>query len=113
MVTNDQIIHDTQQGEMIMMRGVCYPILRLHDKFNLETEIKNFEDGIILLIEADNRSVCLFADELVGEQQVVVKPFPVYLSQYDIKREGLSGCTIMGDGRISLIIEVNNLIGLH
>ncbi len=113
MVTNDQIIHDTQQGEMIMMRGVCYPILRLHDKFNLETEIKNFEEGIILLIEADNKSVCLFADELVGEQQVVVKPFPSYLSQYDIKREGLSGCTIMGDGRISLIIEVNNLIGLH
>ncbi len=113
MVTNDQIIHDTQQGEMIMMRGVCYPILRLHDKFNLETEIKNFEEGIILLIEADNKSVCLFADELVGEQQVVVKPFPAYLSQYDIKREGLSGCTIMGDGRISLIIEVNNLIGLH
>ncbi len=113
MVTNDQIIHDTQQGEMIMMRGVCYPILRLHDKFNLDTEIKNFEDGIILLIEADGRSVCLFADELVGEQQVVVKPFPVYLSGYDIKREGLSGCTIMGDGRISLIIEVNNLIGLH
>ncbi len=113
MVTNDQIIHDTQQGEMIMMRGICYPILRLHDKFNLETEIKDFEEGIILLIEADNRSVCLFADELVGEQQVVVKPFPAYLSQYDIKREGLSGCTIMGDGRISLIIEVNNLIGLH
>ncbi len=113
MVANDQIIHDTQQGEMIMMRGVCYPILRLHDKFNLETEIKNFEEGIILLIEADNKSVCLFADELVGEQQVVVKPFPSYLSQYDIKREGLSGCTIMGDGRISLIIEVNNLIGLH
>ncbi len=113
MVNNDQIIHDTQQGEMIMIRGVCYPILRLHEKFNLNTEIKNFEDGIILLIESDNRSVCLFADELVGEQQVVVKPFPPYLSQYDIKSEGLSGCTIMGDGRISLIVDVNNLIGLH
>ena len=113
MVTNDQIIHDTQQGEMIMMRGVCYPILRLHEKFNLDTEITNFEDGIILLIEADNRSVCLFADELIGEQQVVVKPFPAYLSQYDIKSEGLSGCTIMGDGRISLIVDVNNLIGLR
>lgn len=113
MVSNDQIIHDTQQGEMIMMRGVCYPILRLHEKFNLDTEIKDFEEGIILLIESDNRSVCLFADELVGEQQVVVKPFPQYLSQYDIKSEGLSGCTIMGDGRISLIVDVNNLIGLH
>ena len=53
------------------------------------------------------------ADELVGEQQVVVKPFPKYLSKYDIKSEGLSGCTIMGDGSISLIVDVNNLIGLH
>ncbi len=113
MVDNSQVIHDTQQGEMIMIRGVCYPILRLHEKFNLHTDVKSFEEGIILLIESDNRSVCLFADELVGEQQVVVKPFPPYLSQYDIKSEGLSGCTIMGDGRIALIVDVNNLIGLH
>jgi len=113
MINNEQIIHDTQRGEMIMVRGVCYPILRLHEKFNIPTNVKNFEDGIILLIEADNRSVCLFADELVGEQQVVVKPFPKYLSKYDIKGEGLSGCTIMGDGSISLIVDVNNLIGLH
>ncbi len=110
MVTKDQIIRDTQQGEMIMIRGVCYPILRLHEKFALKTDITNLEDGILLLIEADNRSVCLFSDRLIGEQQVVVKPFPKYLSQYDIKGEGLSGCTIMGDGSISLIIDVNNLI---
>jgi two-component system chemotaxis sensor kinase CheA len=48
---------------------------------------------------------------LAVEQQVVVKPFPKYLSQYDIKGQGLSGCTIMGDGSISLIIDVNTLIG--
>ena len=110
MVKTDQIINDTQRGEMIMIRGVCYPILRLHEKFALKTDITNLEDGILLLIEADNRSVCLFSDRLIGEQQVVVKPFPKYLSQYDIKGEGLSGCTIMGDGSISLIIDVNNLI---
>lgn len=110
MVKSDQIINDTQRGEMIMIRGVCYPILRLHEKFSLKTDITNLEDGILLLIEADNRSVCLFSDRLIGEQQVVVKPFPKYLSQYDIKGEGLSGCTIMGDGSISLIIDVNNLI---
>lgn len=110
MVKSDQIINDTQRGEMIMIRGVCYPILRLHEKFALKTDITNLEDGILLLIEADNRSVCLFSDRLIGEQQVVVKPFPKYLSQYDIKGEGLSGCTIMGDGSISLIIDVNNLI---
>ena len=67
----------------------------------------------MLLIESENRGICLFADKLIGEQQVVVKPFPKYLSQYDIKGQGLSGCTIMGDGSISLIIDVNNLIGSH
>lgn len=110
MVRREQLIHDTQHGEMIMIRGTCYPILRLHEKFRLETDITNIEDGILILIETENRSVCLFADKLVGEQQVVVKPFPKYLSQYNIKGEGLSGCTIMGDGSISLIVDVNTLV---
>ena len=56
-------------------------------------------------------SVCIFADKLIGEQQVVVKPFPAYLNKYNIKGEGPSGCTIMGDGSISLIIDTNTLIG--
>ena len=109
-VTNDQIIYDTQQNEMIMIRGVCYPILKLHEKFGIEPEYTDFEDGILILVEADNKSACLFADKLLGELQVVVKPFPSYLAQYDLKSLGLSGCTIMGDGSISLIIDVNNVI---
>ena len=111
MVANNQLLHDTKQGEMIMIRGVCYPILRLHEKFNMPTEVTNLEDGILLLVDVGGKNVCLFADKLIGEQPVVVKPFPKYLSQYNIKAEGLSGCTVMGDGTISLIIDVNNLIG--
>ena len=109
-IKKDQIIYDTQQNEMIMIRGVCYPILKLFKKFDIDAEYTDFEDGILLLVEADNKSVCLFADRLLGEQQVVVKPFPMYLAQYDLKSLGLSGCTIMGDGSISLIIDVNNVI---
>ena len=112
-VKREQILNDTKRGEMIMIRGVCYPMLRLNEKFGLYSEVNDIEDGIVLLIESENRGICLFADKLIGEQQVVVKPFPKYLSQYDIKGEGLSGCTIMGDGSISLIIDVNNLIGSH
>ena len=108
---SSQIIRDTNNNEMIMIRGVCYPILRMHEKFGIETEITDLEDGILLLVETDNKSVCIFADKLIGEQQVVVKPFPPYLSRYNIKGEGLSGCTIMGDGSISLIIDTNTLIG--
>lgn len=111
MVANNQLLHDTKQGEMIMIRGVCYPILRLHEKFNMPTDVTKLEDGILLLVDIGGKNVCLFADKLIGEQPVVVKPFPKYLSQYNIKAEGLSGCTVMGDGTISLIIDVNNLIG--
>ncbi len=110
-VQRDQILNDTRRGEMIMIRGVCYPMLRLNEKFGLPSDVNDIEDGIVLLIESENRGICLFADKLIGEQQVVVKPFPKYLSQYDIKGQGLSGCTIMGDGSISLIIDVNTLIG--
>lgn len=110
-VEPEQILRDTSGNEMIMIRGVCYPILRMHEKFGIETEITNLQDGILLLVEANNKSVCIFADKLIGEQQVVVKPFPKYLSRYNIKGEGLSGCTIMGDGSISLIIDTNTLIG--
>lgn len=108
---SSQILRDTKNNEMIMIRGVCYPILRMHEKFGIDTAITNLEDGILLLVETDNKSVCIFADKLIGEQQVVVKPFPAYLTKYNIKGEGLSGCTIMGDGSISLIIDTNTLIG--
>lgn len=107
----EQILRDTGGNEMIMIRGVCYPILRMHEKFGIETEVTDLQDGILLLVETENKSVCIFADKLIGEQQVVVKPFPKYLSRYNIKGEGLSGCTIMGDGSISLIIDTNTLIG--
>lgn len=110
-VEPDQILRDTSGNEMIMIRGICYPILRIHEKFGIETEITELMDGILLLVEANNKSVCIFADRLIGEQQVVVKPFPKYLSRYNIKGEGLSGCSIMGDGSISLIIDTNTLIG--
>lgn len=110
-IEESQILRDTGGNEMIMIRGICYPILRLHEKFNIDTDVTKLEDGILLLVETDNKSMCIFADKLIGEQQVVVKPFPKYLSRYNIKGEGLSGCTIMGDGSISLIIDTNTLIG--
>ena len=110
-VEQEQILRDTDGNEMIMLRGICYPILRMHEKFGIETEVTDLMEGILLLVETDNKKMCIFADKLIGEQQVVVKPFPKYLARYNIKGEGLSGCTIMGDGSISLIIDTNTLIG--
>ena len=98
---------------MIMLRGECFPLIRLHRLFNTPTETTDLHDGIVIQIESGDKVACIFADELLGEQQVVVKPFPSFLGKYEIKKLGLSGCTILGDGSISLILDANNLLGMH
>lgn len=105
-----QLIHDTKNGEMIMIRGGCYPLLRLHELYNLEPKYNSLYEGIIILVEADGKSTCLFADELIGEQQVVVKPFSPLLNKYDVKKNGMAGCSILGDGSITIILDINNII---
>lgn len=104
------VIVDTDGAEMVMLRGECYPVMRLHRIYSVPNAIEELENGIFILVENENKSSCLFVDRLLGEQQVVVKPFPQFLARYDIKGFGLAGCTIMGDGSISLILDVNNLL---
>ncbi|MCI8342674.1 MAG: chemotaxis protein CheA [Firmicutes bacterium] len=107
--TSDQIIHNVDNSEVIKIMDEFYPLFRLHEIYNLETDITNIEDGIIIWVEAGDKSYCLFVDELLGEQQVVVKPIPAYLNSFDIKNSGIAGCTILGDGNISIILDVANL----
>ena len=108
---NEQkLIYNTDGSEMILMRGECYPLIRLHEVFHLETPITELSDGILIQIESGERIACVFADELVGERQIVVKPFPPFLGKYEIKKSGLSGCSILGDGSISLILDANSLM---
>ncbi|HNX64287.1 MAG TPA: chemotaxis protein CheA [Oscillospiraceae bacterium] len=105
-----QLIRDTEDNEMIMIRGECYPLIRLYDIYGLETDQKDLYGGIIILVEAEGRSACIFADELIGEQQVVVKPFSPLLNEFNVKQNGMAGCTILGDGSITIILDVNNII---
>ncbi|NLK29283.1 MAG: chemotaxis protein CheA [Clostridiales bacterium] len=105
----EDIIIDPNGNEMIMVRGQCYPILRLHDFFKVKTEIHDFTAGIIIMVEQDNKTIGIFADELLGQQQVVVKGLPEYIKRFK-KIRGLTGCTLLGDGRISLILDVAGLI---
>jgi two-component system chemotaxis sensor kinase CheA len=106
------IIVDTNGNEMIMVRGQCYPIMRLHQLFKVTTEVTQFSDGIIIMVENESEILCLFADELIGEQQVVVKTLPVYVKRLR-KLVGLAGCTLLGDGSISLILDIGGLINLR
>ncbi len=104
------IVKNTNGAEMIMIRGECYPIYRLHKVFDIGDKEKPFTDGLLIQVESGNGNACFFADELLGEYQVVVKPFPTLFNHYGLKKMGLSGCSILGDGSISLIIDAATLI---
>jgi two-component system chemotaxis sensor kinase CheA len=101
-------IRDPDGNEMIMVRGRCYPILRLHEHYGVHTETIDFTEGILIMVEQDDRTICIFADELIGQQQVVVKSLPNYIKNIK-KIEGLAGCTLLGDGSISLILDISGL----
>ena len=104
------IIHDAMQGEMISKMDNFYPVVRLHELYGLEPKASKTDDGIFVWVETSENSYCLFVDELLGEQQVVIKPLPTYLNSFGIKEAGIVGCTILGDGNISLILDVASLL---
>ncbi len=89
---------------MMMMRKRCHPLVRLHSLFGARDGERN-SGGIVILVEYEGRSLCLLADQLLGQQQVVIKALPEYLR----KARGISGCTLLGDGAISLIIDISAL----
>jgi two-component system chemotaxis sensor kinase CheA len=93
---------------MVIIRGNCYPIYRLHERFGVKTDITDFEDGIFVIVEHDSNPICLFVDELLGQQPVVVKALPNYILKRG-RADCFSGCTLLGDGSISLILNVGSL----
>ena len=105
-----QLITDPTGSEMIMLRGQPYPIIRLYELFGRSDAVTDVEEGILVLVDAGDRSACLLADSLIGKFQIVVKPLPSYMHRFGVKRSGISGCTIMGNGNISLIINVQEMV---
>lgn len=105
-VTEDMMIHEPTGEEYIMIRGECFPVLRLGDWYGLEEYHKNVEEGMMLIFEVEGKTICLLVDRLIGKQEIVVKPIPSYIK----KVKGISGCTQLGDGSIALILDPVGLI---
>jgi len=100
------LIIDPDGNEIVMVRGECYPLISLYKVFNEETKITDALDGIIIMVENGGKSICLLADQLIGQQQVVIKALPKYIK----KTKGIAGCTLLGNGNISLILDASALI---
>lgn len=100
------IMYDSNMREIVMIRDEYYPVIKLHELYNIETKVTDIKDGILILVEVDDTSYCIFADQLLGEHQVVVKPIPIYLNQFNIKDSGIGGCAVLGNGNITLILDM-------
>ena len=109
--SSENLVNAPDGNEMIIVRGNCYPVLRLHGIYKVKTDIRNLTDGILVMVEHEDKTLCIFADKLIGQQQVVVKALPQYISSIR-KVKGLAGCTLLGDGSISLILDVGGLVNI-
>lgn len=105
-----EIIKDPDGNDMVMIRGECFRIIKLYEEFNIYTDVTDVNDSILVLVETERGTACLMVDKLLGEQQAVIKPIPTYLTKVIGDSKGIGGCSILGDGNISLIIDVNSLI---
>jgi two-component system chemotaxis sensor kinase CheA len=94
------------KGRVIKVRGEYLPLIPLYQMFDIEPRFTDPSQGIVVILESDGKKAGLFVDDLVGQQQVVVKNLE---SNYR-KVTGISGATILGDGGVSLILDVSALL---
>jgi len=93
----------TPEGrEILRLREEMVPIIRLYDVFGCQPGAEKLKDGILIVAEDSGRSFAFFVDEIIGQQQTVIKGLPEYIGESN----GFSGCTILGDGTVSLIVDV-------
>lgn len=105
-VNEDMMIHEPNGEEYVMIRGECFPVIRLGERYGLKNYERTVEKGIMMILEVEEKKICLFVDKLIGEQEIVVKPIPSYIK----KVKGLSGCTQLGDGSIALILDPGGMV---
>lgn len=103
---DQEIVHAMKEkGEFVSLRGQHLPIIRLSDVFNLKTERIEPWEGILVCVETEAGRIAIMVDELVGRQQVVIKPLGKALA----KLREISGGAILGSGDIALILNVDEL----
>lgn len=107
-VKAEMVSQVTGRGEILRWRDEYLPVLRLHRLFGVSTEVTDIDAGLLVVVEGDGKRAAIFIDDLLAQQQVVVKTIETNFT----KIEGVSGATILGDGTVALILDVPGLISL-
>ena len=108
-VSPSQLTQTEKGEETVALRGSVLPLVKIGEVFKIKGAILEPTEGIIIVVHSGGRRACLLIDEVVGNQQIVVKS----LSEYLGKVEGISGCSILGDGTVSFIIDTGKLLSLR
>lgn len=96
------------KAEIYKLRDEYIPILRLYELFDIPATITKLEEGLLVIVEGDGQKVGLFVDELLSQQQIVIKSLESNYKQI----QGVSGATILGDGNVALILDISGIIQL-
>ncbi|HTW37433.1 MAG TPA: chemotaxis protein CheA [Steroidobacteraceae bacterium] len=96
------------RDELFSFRGEYLSVIRLHELFGIEPRARELSEGLVVVVEGEGRRVGLFVDDLLGQQQVVIKSLDTNYGHV----EGISGATILGDGSVALILDLPRLIRL-
>jgi len=94
------------ESELYKLRDEYIPVIRMADVFGLDGTQGDFRSGLLMVVESDRKRYGLFVDDLLGQQQVVIKSLETNFKQI----QGISGATILGDGTVALIIDVPGVI---
>ena len=96
-----------KQGEMLDVRGKLLPLIRLHEFLGVvDAEHHNPWEGLVIIVESDDKEFGFMVDDLLGQQQVVIKS----LDRRFKGLPGISGGTILGDGHVGLILDVSGVV---
>ena len=94
-----------ENKEVINLRGSVLPLIRLNEVLDTESKRNPDEDMVVVIARKGDQQVGLVIDELMGQQEIVIKP----LGKYTNKCKLISGATILGDGEIALILDTNSI----
>ena len=103
---NASDIKYVQTKEVINIRGTVIPLIRLDQVLNCPEKETEDESLLVVIVKKGDKQVGLVVDELIGQQEIVIKPLGKYININKI----ISGATILGDGEVALILDANTLV---
>lgn len=108
LLVEESEIQKVHKREVIVLRGMTTPLVRLREKFVTRqfSDSEDADQGYVVIVGLADQRIGLMVDKLVGEQEVVIKS----LSRFCGDVRGISGATILGDGNVALILDINNLV---